>query len=146
MISSKKENAMPDVVPMLAYEDGFAALDWLTRAFGFRERTRMTAPDGRLAHGELETGDGQIMLATPSPDYHGPRKHRSECEQARLWSKVPWVIDGVLVIVEDIDAHYKQAKREGATILSEPEDGFPGRRYRAEDLEGHRWMFLERQS
>ena len=47
---------MPDAVPMLAYEDGFAALDWLTRAFGFRERTRMTAPDGSLAHGELETG------------------------------------------------------------------------------------------
>ena len=27
----------PAVVPMLSYEDGIAALDWLSRAFGFRE-------------------------------------------------------------------------------------------------------------
>jgi hypothetical protein len=28
--------------------------------------------------------------------------------------------------------------------LSEPEDGPPARRYRIEDLEGHRWMFMTR--
>src|SRR5262249_965398 len=83
MISSPKEISMSDVVPMLAYEDGFAALEWLTRVFGFRERKRMTAPDGRLSHGELECGDGLVMLGTPSPDYHGPRKHREECQQAK---------------------------------------------------------------
>jgi uncharacterized glyoxalase superfamily protein PhnB len=54
------------------------------------------------------------------------------------------VIDGVLVYVDDVDAHFKRAKQAGATILGELEDGFPGRRYRAEDLEGHRWMFLQR--
>src|SRR6185436_20854371 len=32
----------------------------------------------------------------------------------------------------------------GATILSEIEEGPPGRRYRAEDLEGHRWFFFEK--
>lgn len=130
------------VVPMIAYEDGIAALEWLARAFGFRECTRMLGKDGRLAHGEMEAGDGLIMLATPTPDYEGPRHHRETCEQARRWSTVPWVIDGVLVYVSDIDAHFDRAKREGATILSELEDGFPGRRYRAEDLEGHRWMFM----
>ena len=36
------------------------------------------------------------------------------------------MIDGVLVIVDDIDAHYEQAKSEGATIPSEPESGFLG--------------------
>ena len=44
----------PAVIPMIAYENGVAALEWLTRAFGFRERTRMLTPDGRLAHGELD--------------------------------------------------------------------------------------------
>jgi uncharacterized glyoxalase superfamily protein PhnB len=44
----------PSVIPMIAYEEGHAALDWLSRAFGFRERMRMAAPDGRLAHGEME--------------------------------------------------------------------------------------------
>lgn len=124
--------------------DGAAALDWLATAFGFRERTRLTEPSGRVSHAEMEAGDGVIMLASPTPDYEGPRRHRDGCERARRWSAVPWVIDGVLVYVDDIDAHYLRAKRASATILSEPEDGAHGRLYRAEDIEGHRWMFMQR--
>src|SRR4029453_6991457 len=60
----------PSVIPMLSYEDGVAALQWLTSAFGFRERTRLTTPDGRLSHGEMQAGEGLIMLASPTPDYH----------------------------------------------------------------------------
>lgn len=134
----------PDVVPMLAYMDGPAALAWLADAFGFRERTRMVDQDGRVTHAELEAGTGLVMLASPSPDYEGPARHREHCDAARRWSTVSWVIDGVLVHVDDVDRHYDHARRAGATILTEPEDGFPGRRYRAEDLEGHRWMFLQR--
>ena len=134
----------PSVIPMISYEDGIAALQWLATAFGFRERTRLTWPDGSLSHGEMEAGDGLIMLATPTPDYEGPRRHRERCDRARKWSAVPWVIDGVLVYVDDLDGHYTQAKAAGAIILSEPEDGPPARRYRAEDLEGHRWFFIQR--
>ena len=130
--------------PMLSYEDGLAALDWLARAFGFRELERMVGEDGRLAHGEMDTGDGVIMLATPTPDYQSPRRHRDVCEPARRWSAVQWVIDGVLVHVANVDEHHRRAREAGATILSEPEAGPPGRRYRAEDCEGHRWMFMER--
>ncbi len=134
----------PQVIPMIAYEDGAAALGWLASAFGFRERTRMTDRDGRISHAEMEAGDGLIMLATPTPDYEGPRRHRAQCEPARRWSSVPWVIDGVLVYVDDVAAHHERAKKAGATILSEPEEDSHGRRYRAEDIEGHRWMFMER--
>ena len=31
---------MNDVVPMLTYADGPAAMDWLARAFGFEEQMR----------------------------------------------------------------------------------------------------------
>jgi uncharacterized glyoxalase superfamily protein PhnB len=134
----------PAVIPMIAYEDGIAALEWLAKAFGFRERTRLTGPDGRLSHAEMEAGDGLIMLASPTPDYESPRRHREVCASARKWSAVPWIIDGVLVYVDDLDAHFERAKTAGATILSEIEDGPPGRRYRAEDPEGHRWFFFER--
>ena len=131
------------IVPMLAYEDGHAAIDWLTNAFGFRERMRIEE-NGRIGHAELELNGGIVMLATPTPKYVGPKRHREQCEQARAWSEVPYVIDGVLVYVDDLDAHFEQAKRAGATILSEPEDTEHGvRHYRAEDLEGHRWMFAE---
>lgn len=134
----------PGVIPMLAYEDGVAALDWLAHAFGFRERARMIGKDGRLSHAEMETDEGLIMLATPTPDYESPKHHRERCDQARQWSSVPYVIDGVLVYVTDVAAHYERATRAGARILSALEEDDYGRRYRAEDLEGHRWMFLQR--
>jgi len=134
----------PDVIPMLAYEDGPAALDWLARAFGFHERTRMTDASGRLSHGEMEAGGGLIMLASPTPEYQGPARHRQSCAAAQAWSAVPYIIDGVLVHVDDVEAHCRRARQEGARILSEPEDDQYGTRYRAEDIEGHRWMFIER--
>lgn len=133
----------PSVIPMLSYEDGIAALGWLHRAFGFRETARLTTPDGRLSHGEMEAGNGLIMLASPTPEYRSPRRHREVCEQARKWSAVPWIIDGVLVYVNDLERHFERAKSAGATILSAIEEGPPGRRYRAEDVEGHRWFFFE---
>ena len=129
----------PGVIPMIAYENGPEAMDWLIRAFGFKERDRRVEA-GRLTHGELDTGGGVVMLATPSLHYHGPKRHREECDTARAWHDVPYIIDGVLVYVDDIDSHYRRAKENGATILSALED----KRYRAEDLEGHRWMFLQR--
>jgi uncharacterized glyoxalase superfamily protein PhnB len=46
---------------MISYEDGLAALNWLARAFCFRERMRMKWPGGRLAHGEMGSGRGVIM-------------------------------------------------------------------------------------
>ena len=137
------EDGFPRVIPMLAYEDGAAALDWLTEAFGFRERTRYTEPDGTISHGELELGGGVVMLATPTPDYQGPKRHREECDTAARWSDVPWVVDGVLVEIAEIDRHFARAQGAGARMLSGIEDNPFGRLYRVEDLEGHRWMFIE---
>jgi uncharacterized glyoxalase superfamily protein PhnB len=133
----------PGVVPMLAYADGAAAMDWLADAFGFRERMRMMDGD-RLTHGEMETDFGRVMLATPSDDYVGPRRHAEHCEAARAWLSVPWIVDGVLVYVRNLDAHFERARERDAHILSDRESDFPGLRYRAEDLEGHRWMFMQR--
>ena len=138
------QDELPQIIPMLAYEDGPGALDWLARAFGFRERARMLDDEGRLAHGEMELDGGVIMLATPTPDYESPKRHRETCEAAQAWSTVPWVVDGALVYVDDVDAHFQRAQAAGATILSEPEDSGHGRIYRAEDVEGHRGMLSDR--
>jgi len=134
----------PSVIPMIAYEDGPVAMDWLARVFGFAERARLIDGDGRLSHGEMVIGDGVIMLATPTPQYQSPRHHRVECERARAWSEVPYIIDGALVYVDDAATHFERAKAGGATILSDLERNEHGTLYRAEDLEGHRWMFMQR--
>lgn len=84
-------------------------------------------------------------MKTASPRSTGwPRRHRETCEQARKWSEVHYIIDGVLVYVDDLDAHLARARAAGATILTDIQEDSPGRRYRAEDLESHRWFFFER--
>jgi uncharacterized glyoxalase superfamily protein PhnB len=138
------ETPISTVAPMIAYQDAAAAMAWLAEAFGFQERTRMEMPDGSIGHAEMELGDGLIMLAEPTPDYQGPARHAEVCETARRWLAVPYVIDGVHVYVDDVDAHFARAREAGATILSEPADSGHGRSYRAADLEGHRWMFDQR--
>ena len=131
-------------IPMISYENVAQAVQSLTRMFGFRENAqqRYTEPDGRVSHAELDLDGARVMLGTPGPDYQSPKHHRSACEAARRWSEKPYIIDGVFVEVRDVNAHFKRAKDQGATILSEPVDEPYGmRQYRAEDPEGHRWMF-----
>jgi uncharacterized glyoxalase superfamily protein PhnB len=132
------------VVPMLAYEDAAAAIEWLERAFGFREDPgQRYIEEGRVTHAELDVGDGSVVyVANPTPDYVSPRRHREECDAAARWSSVPWVVDGLLVHVSDVKEHFARAQAAGAMMLSPVEEGPDGLRYRAEDVEGHRWMFV----
>ena len=135
------------IVPMIAYEDAAAAIDWLGEAFGFEEEagSRVTGEDGLVGHAELSLEGASIFVATPTREYRGPRRHAEECEQARRWLDNPWVIDGLFVEVDDVDAHHARAVENGARILREPEEpGVGFRIYSAEDLEGHRWMFGQR--
>jgi len=131
---------------MLSYEDGFAALAWLKQAFGFAENEtmRFTDAEGRISHAELHTGNGIIMVAASNPAFENNNRHRKHCEHADQWLQVPWIINGLLVYVDDVDAHFKNAKENGAEILSGIENSFPGKRYRCADIEGQRWMFMER--
>jgi uncharacterized glyoxalase superfamily protein PhnB len=130
MPSNPPEN-MSRIMPYLLYEDVAAALDWLSNAFGFRERMRMAGPDGRVMHAEMEFEDGVIMLGCPGPDYRNPRHVGSSTQN-------------LYVFVDDVDKHFQHAKECGATILQEPEDQFYGdRRYGAEDPEGHQWYFAQ---
>jgi PhnB protein len=132
------------IFPFLSYENADTAMDWLIRAFGFREQTRMKDKQGRVVHGELKLSGSTVMVAQPTPAYQSPRRHAKTCAAARKWSKVPWVIDGVLVLVGDVGAHYKRAKAAGATILSPLEKTGAGRGYRCADCEGHRWFFAQK--
>lgn len=139
--------AEQDAIPMVSSSDVARAVDWLTNAFGFVERDeRYTDEDGRVTHAEIERDGAVVMIGWPGPDYLDPSAHAAACEPARRWLDTPWVIDGVLVTVDDVDAHHAKAVEAGATILRPPEDSPPGRLYSAADPDGHRWMFLEPRS
>jgi uncharacterized glyoxalase superfamily protein PhnB len=134
------------LVPFLGYEDAPAAIDWLCTSFGATEHAeaRSTDADGTVMHAELDLQGSTIFLSTP-PGYVSPQRHRESCELERRIYDSPWVIDGLFVEVDDVDAHHARAAEAGATILRAPEEPGVGYRiYTAEDLEGHRWMFGNR--
>lgn len=133
---------MAKVIPMVSYEDVDAAIDWLGKAFGFEERERFE-DGGRVTHAVLEFRGAKLHAGWPGPDYQSPSTHAENCEAARTWLRPPFVIDGVLVELDDVDAHLERSRAAGATILRGPEDQPFGRLYTAADHEGHRWMFVQ---
>jgi len=130
---SKKLWQSPSIVPALAYEDVPAAIEFLTRAFGFRERAEARLTGNGFMRAWMELGDGLISLSTAGG--HGRQSPRAG---GATTQSVKCYVDG-------IDRHFAQAKSAGATIVSEPADEFwGGRIYEAKDLEGHYWKFSER--
>jgi uncharacterized glyoxalase superfamily protein PhnB len=120
----------PALMPYLYYEDPDAALDFLTGAFGFREKYKMTGDDGRIVHAEVHAGDGGVvMFGRPGDDYRNPKRLGAATQS-------------IYVYVDDVDSHFEQAKAAGAEVLREPADQFYGdRTYMVADPEGHQWGF-----
>jgi len=127
-------DARQRIFPMLAYDDAPAAIDFLCRAFGFSERSRMTAPDGTIGHAEVVLGGNVVMLATTwkAGGMASPRD-------------LPAMPSQLFCEIDQVDGHFERARNAGAVVIAEPETqpyGF--RMYRALDPEGHRWLFASR--
>ncbi len=136
----------PRISSSLFYEDAPAAIDWLCRVFGFRVRLKVEGDDGSIVHSELDFGsDGLIMVSSAGPERHG----------SKPYAVSPEGVDGrntqcLCVIVDDVDRHCREAEAAGAKVLvplqthDYGEDYWSDRTYLAEDLEGHRWWFMQR--
>lgn len=123
--------------PRLAYRDEGAALAYLTRVFGFRERrearVEVASPRPHVL-AWLEFGDGLVMIGPVNEDVH------------QIYSPldVGHTTSMINVQVDDVDAHYARAVAEGAEVTMPLADAWYGaRRYEATDIEGHRWHFDE---
>lgn len=80
------------IVPRLIYQDVAAAVEWLSRAFGFSERLRAPAePDGTIHHLQLGAGEGAVILTGNPP------------------AQPNEFVNALMVRVDDIDAHYERA-------------------------------------
>jgi PhnB protein len=118
------------LTPALSLDDASAAIEFYKRAFGAKERMRMPAPDGRVAHAELEIGDSLLMLSD-----------MFEESQGKTPKEAGGTTVGLFLYVEDVDEVFKQAIDAGATAVSEPEDMFWGDRFgRIKDPFGHDWQ------
>jgi len=124
-------SGFPRIVPHLIYEDVASAVDWLTRVFGFSERTwaRHTAPDGTVGRTQMQVVDSVITLGTPSVHGDSPRQGVSSM---------------LLVYIDALDEHYAQARAAGAELVTPLEElPWGDRRYQACDPEGHQWTFAQ---
>jgi len=120
------------ITPYLYYQDGAGALKFLAKAFGFRKYgVQMRRPDGKINHAAMKFGAYLIMMGYPGPQYKNP-KRLGEATQS------------LYINVDDVDAHFRRARKASTAILEEPKDTSYGpRRYGAEDPEGHQWYFAE---
>lgn len=122
----------PRIVPYLYVQDPAAALEWLARAFGFRERLRQQGPTGDIFHAEMALGDeGVVMIGCPGPQYQNPKQ-------------LGHVTQSLYVRVTDLEKHFERAVKAGAVVLEKPTDQpYGDRRYGVEDPEGHQWYFAQ---
>jgi PhnB protein len=118
------------LTPYLSLDDAGKAIEFYKRAFGAEERVRMPAPDGRIAHAELQIGDSILMLSD-----------MFEQSVGKTPKELGGTTMGLFLYVEDVDEVFKQAIDAGATAKQEPEDQFWGDRFgRVTDPFGHDWQ------
>ncbi len=128
--------AAATMISCLNYRDATAAVDWLIAAFGFAPHTVYKDADGNVAHAELTSGHGMIMIGPTGKGDFGTRFMTMPDGAGGRCTQV------VYVIVSDVDAHHARAKAAGADIVIEPKDeSYGGRNYAARDPEGHVWSF-----
>jgi MerR family transcriptional regulator, thiopeptide resistance regulator len=120
-------------ISYLVYTDLEAAYEHLVRVFGLGPGELTRDADGRVVHGELQAGDGVIWLHPESPQFGLASPRTAGAATA-----------GTAVMVEDVDAHFRHAVEQGATIEYDPVDQPYGyREYSARDSEGGLWSFMK---
>ncbi|WP_433597595.1 MerR family transcriptional regulator [Nocardia sp. CA-135953] len=119
-------------IPTLVYRDIAAAHEFLTTAFGFEPGRVTRSPDGIVRHAEVTAGDGVIWLHQVSEQYG-----------LQTPEALGACTEGMSIVVDDVDAHYRHAAQHGADILYPPTDQPYGYRdYSARDLEQRLWSFM----
>ena len=125
-----KPNPIPSdcqrVTPYLHVVETVRMIEFMKRAFGAVEVTRITMPDGKIAHARVKIGDSMIMLSLA----HEP------------WPSHPAML---YHYVENVDAAYQKALDEGAESVFAPMDLFYGDRFAAvKDFAGNHWALASR--
>jgi len=116
-----------DVIPVLPYEDIRAAHDFLVGVVGLASGGVVDDGEGNVVHAEVRAGDRRIWLHAVSGGLTTPTLAGA-------------ATGGLVVHVDDVDAHFERARSNGVTILREPTDEDYGQReYGLRDPEGHNW-------
>ena len=117
------------VTPYLIITGAAGAIDFYKRAFGATELMRFDAPDGTIAHAELQIGNSRIMLG----DEHPERGFRSPQSFGGSGT-------GLMLYVDDVDRVFTRALDAGAKAHEAVANQFYGDRSGTlTDPFGHWW-------
>ena len=134
----------PRLSSSLYYREASKMIDWLCQAFGFELRLKVEGDAGRVEHSELSYGEAVVMVGD---ERRGTRWGVDMSSPASLGGANT---QGLMLYVDDVDAHCARARTAGARIVDEPsvhdygEDYWADRSYGALDPEGHMWWFSQR--
>lgn len=126
------------IIPALRYTDAPRAIEFLCRAFGFKEHIVYPEPENSLiiAHAQLVRDGQMIMLSSVSSSAF------AKAAPMRTVAEAGGNTMSLYVVLDDLDGHATVARENGADIFMEPEDqAHGGRTYTARDLEGNCWTF-----
>src|ERR1700730_7384548 len=118
------------LTPSLCVRNASAAIDFYQQAFGAKELMRLTEPNGKIGHAELQIGDAIIKLSDEYPDYG---------------TVSPETIGGspvkIHLDVDDVEEFDRHAIAAGATVSRPIEDQFYGDRSgQLADPFGYTWI------
>jgi uncharacterized glyoxalase superfamily protein PhnB len=110
-----------------------AAARWLSDVFGFVAASDLPQGTDPLPHGEHGHPWIEFRIGNAILNVFPLEGERSDAVRTHI----PWVY------VDDLEAHFANAKGKGATIVEEIH-AYPGSTvYVADDLEGNRWTFSQ---
>ena len=133
MTTESKVKPIPEgyhsLTPYLIVHDARHAIDFYKEAFGATELYRFDAPDGKIAHAELQIGNSRFMLADESPEMLAVSPQRLGGSPV-----------GLLIYVENVDVVYPKAIAAGGKELRPLQNQFYGDRSGTlQDPFGHKW-------
>ena len=129
--------AIPDgyhaVTPYLALSDASKAIAFYKEALGATELYRLSMPNGRVAHAELQIGDSRIMVSDEAPEW-GSRSPKT----------IGGSPVGMCIYSDDVDAAAARFLKAGGKTLRPLENQFYGDRSgRFQDPEGYTWTLAQ---
>ena len=135
-ITDGRPDGSTTLTPFLVCSPAAEAIRFYEEVFGATTVSRMDAPDGTVAHAELQFPAGRLQVGDPNPQFglvapaaqDGHRVSSSTC-----------------VHVPDVDAVFAAAVERGATVREQPATFVTGDRFASVlDPFGHRWAVMTR--
>jgi PhnB protein len=121
------------LIPHLVCDPCSDVIEFYKKAFGAKEISRISAPDGkRIMHAEIQIGGKSVFLVDDFPEFCG-----GKASSPKALGGTPVTIHRY---VENCDAAIQRAADVGATVTMPAADMFWGDRYGVvTDPFGHSW-------